>query len=64
MRGDAQRGFQIFIKGAERFRITEFQEDETMISAYSEALEDVLDADKETNQALLKSIKSLGHMKS
>ena len=59
VRGSEKNGFQVFVKGTERFRISEFKEEGGLIQAYGEPLMDILDLDGETSKAMVKSLKEL-----
>jgi ATP-dependent Lon protease len=58
-RGDAQKGFQIILRGISRIRITDIIEKDGYIQAEGAEWKDVVDVDDKTKAALLESLKKL-----
>jgi len=59
MRGTDDQGYQVLIRGASRFRVTELSEVNGCIEARGELLPDVGDADEATRLTLLEGLKQI-----
>lgn len=59
MRGSAEHGYQILVRGMTRVHVTEYHSDLAYIGATVEPLLDVADADAKTLEALVVNIKAL-----
>lgn len=59
IRGDAEHGYHIVLRGLSRSRIIEYSEKDGLIFGEAEDWKDELESDSGTYQALLKSIKQL-----
>ncbi len=59
VRGNANDGFQVLVRGVARFRISEFTDKEGRIEAEADLWPDQADMDEGTKKALLDSLKSL-----
>ncbi len=60
LRGSEEEGYQIFVRGVSRVRISEYKDDAGLIEAYGDDHKDVFDTDEKTTKALLQSLKVLG----
>ena len=59
VRGTEEQGFQILIRGVERFRVSELVEKDGYLQARGEEWPDRMDTDVKTRDALLESMKTL-----
>jgi ATP-dependent Lon protease len=59
IRGDEKKGFQIILRGLNRFRTTEIIDKGKYFQGVGDSWEDVLDVDYQTRKALLESLKTL-----
>ncbi len=59
VRGNADKGFQIILRGYSRLRLTEVFEDKSFFEGQMETLNDVIDVDEATQKALHGSLKQL-----
>ena len=59
IRGNREEGYHAMVRGVSRFRVEDFVDSEGMLSGHGKVLEDVLDVDDQTRQALLESMKSV-----
>jgi ATP-dependent Lon protease len=59
IRGSAEEGYQVLLRGAARFRVSEYFDLGTSIEAQAEAWRDAFDVDSDTAGALLESLKVL-----
>jgi ATP-dependent Lon protease len=57
VRGSPDQGFQILLRAVHRFKIHDFRETGPFLEATGEQLRDVIDADSQTREALLESLK-------
>ncbi len=57
IQGSREAGYQVVVRGLSRFRIHEIGEHEGVYDAHGQVVEDIVDADEETRQALLESMK-------
>ena len=57
--GDAEKGYQIILRGLSRYRVNEFSAQEGAILAFGEEWKDAADGDPATQTALLDSLKKL-----
>jgi ATP-dependent Lon protease len=59
IRGSTEQGYQILVRGISRFRVDDFSEKDGAIFATGDDLKDILDADRETFEALTQGLKKL-----
>ena len=59
MQGNAKQGYQVLVRGIERLNIFSFSESEGMLVAKAETIQDQLDADAGTKEALLVNLKTI-----
>jgi ATP-dependent Lon protease len=61
LQGNANQGYQILVRGLERLNAHHLTEVNGILEAEAETLQDVIDVDEGTKEALLANIKTLSH---
>ncbi len=59
IKGNIESGYYVVVRGYYRVRVTSFKPESEILSAYVERLDDIIDVDKTTEQALLSSLKQI-----
>lgn len=59
IKGNAESGYYVVVRGYHRIKVASFKPEAEVLEAYVERLDDVVDVDKTTEQALLSSLKQI-----